>query len=111
MSFEERLYQLLDAQDIFLKNKRITMNHRLSKIKDKQASIDAIDYKPDRKIDKAQIQSLAQLNFIRSNQNVIITGKTGTGVAGGTNFGSFMNGQALVLGFFHYRLCQFPLCR
>ena len=24
MSFEERLYQLLDAQEIFLKNKRIT---------------------------------------------------------------------------------------
>lgn len=79
MSFEERLYQLLDAQDIFLKNKRIMMNHRLSKIKDKQASLDAIDYRADRKIDKAQIQSLAQLNFIRSNQNVIITGKTGTG--------------------------------
>lgn len=26
MIFEERLYQLLDAQDIFLKNKRIWMN-------------------------------------------------------------------------------------
>jgi DNA replication protein DnaC len=79
MSFEERLYQLLDAQDIFLKNKRITMNHRLSKIKDKQASLDAINYKADRNIDKAQIQSLAGLNFIRSSQNIIITGKTGTG--------------------------------
>jgi DNA replication protein DnaC len=79
MSFEERVYQLLDAQEIFLKNKRITMNHRLSKIKDKQAALDAIDYKPDRRIDKAQIQSLAQLNFIDAKQNVIITGKTGTG--------------------------------
>ncbi len=79
MSFEERVYQLLDAQEIFLKNKRITMNHRLSKIKDKQAALDAIDYKPDRRIDKAQIQSIAQLNFIDAKQNVIITGKTGTG--------------------------------
>jgi len=79
MSFEERVYQLLDAQEIFLKNKRITMNHRLSKIKDKQAALDAIDYKPNRKIDKAQIQSLAQLNFIDAKQNIIITGKTGTG--------------------------------
>ena len=79
MSFEERVYQLLDAQEIFLKNKRITMNHRLSKIKDKQAALDAIDYKPDRRIDKAQIQSLSQLNFIESKQNIIITGKTGTG--------------------------------
>ena len=55
------------------------MNHRLSKIKDKQAALDAIDYRPDRRIDKAQIQSLAQLNFIDAKQNVIITGKTGTG--------------------------------
>lgn len=79
VSFEERLYQLLDAQEIFLKNKRIIMNHRLSKIKDKQAALDAIDYRPDRRIDKAQIQSLSQLNFIESKQNIIITGKTGTG--------------------------------
>jgi len=79
MSFEERLYQLLDAQEIFLKNKRITMNHRLSKIKDKHASLDAIDYRPQRRIDRAQIHSLAQLNFIDARQNIIITGKTGTG--------------------------------
>jgi DNA replication protein DnaC len=79
MSFEERLYQLLDAQDLFLKNKRIAMNHSLSKIKDKQASLDAIEYLPQRNLDKAQIQSLSQLNFIDAKQNIIITGKTGTG--------------------------------
>jgi DNA replication protein DnaC len=79
MSFEERLYSLLDAQEIFLKNKRIIMNHRLSKIKDKQAALDALDYKTDRNLDRSQIQSLAQLNFINAKQNIIITGKTGTG--------------------------------
>ena len=79
MSFEERLYQLLDAQDLFLKNKRITMNHRLSKIKDKQATLDAIEYNPQRHLDKTQIQSLSGLNFINAKQNIIITGKTGTG--------------------------------
>ena len=46
MSFEERVYQLLDAQEIFLKNKRITMNHRLSKIKDERnAQIQEIESK------------------------------------------------------------------
>lgn len=79
MSFEERLYQLLDAQDIFLKDKRITSNRRLSKIKDKQACIEDIDYIAKRTINKSQIHSLAALNFIRSHQNIIITGKTGTG--------------------------------
>ena len=79
LSFEDRLYQLLDAQDIFLRNKRIVMNHRLSKIKDKQAALDALDYTPSRKINKTQILSLAALNFIHAKQNIIITGKTGTG--------------------------------
>ena len=79
LSFEDRLYQLLDAQDIFLRNKRIVMNHRLSKIKDKQAALDAIDYTPSRKINRTQILSLAALNFIHAKQNIIITGKTGTG--------------------------------
>jgi len=79
LPFDERLYQLLDAQDIFLRNKRITMNHRLSKIKDKQAAIDAIDFNPRRKINKSQILSLASLGFINAQQNIIITGKTGTG--------------------------------
>jgi len=79
LPFDERLYQLLDAQDIFLRNKRIVMNHRLSKIKDKQAALDAIDFNPRREINKSQILSLASLNFINAKQNVIITGKTGTG--------------------------------
>jgi DNA replication protein DnaC len=79
IGFDDRLYQLLDAQDIFLKNKRIAMNHRLSRIKDKQAAIDAIDFNPSRKINKEQIHSLAALNFIHTKQNIIITGKTGTG--------------------------------
>ena len=79
MSFEERLFQLLDAQDLFLRNKRIHMNHRLSKIKDKQAALDAIDYRSDRNLNKVQVKTLAQLNFISAKQNVIITGKTGCG--------------------------------
>jgi len=79
LSFQDRLFQLLDAQDIFLKNKKIQMAFKLSKIKDKQASIDAIDFDSKRKINKAQIHALAALNFIHAKQNIIITGKTGTG--------------------------------
>ena len=79
MSFEDRLSQLLDAQDIFLRNKRIAMAFKLSKIKGNQAAINAIDFAPRREINKSQILSLAALNFINAHQNIIITGKTGTG--------------------------------
>ena len=79
LGFEERLYQLLQAQDVFLNNKRISMNLKLSKIKNKQALLEELDYDPKRKINKAQILSLATMHFLRSRQNIIINGKTGTG--------------------------------
>ena len=44
ISFEDRLYQLLDAQDIFINNKKVSMNLKLSKIKDKQALLENLDY-------------------------------------------------------------------
>jgi DNA replication protein DnaC len=79
LSFEERLYQLLNAQEVFLSNKRTDMNLKLSKIKNKQALIENIDYDPKRKINKAQILSLASMDFVRAHQNVVINGKTGSG--------------------------------
>jgi DNA replication protein DnaC len=77
--FEERLYQLLQAQDLFLNNKRVSINLKLSKIKNKHALLEDLDYNPRRNINKAQILSLASMDFIRSRQNIIINGKTGTG--------------------------------
>jgi DNA replication protein DnaC len=79
LSFDERLYNLLEAQDIFLHNKRIKTNLRASKIKDKQAAVEDIDYNIKRKLDKQIIKSLITMDFIRNYQNIIITGKTGTG--------------------------------
>jgi len=79
LTFEDRLYNLLDAQDIFLQNKRIVMNSRLSRIKDKQAAVEELDYTPKRNLNKTQILSLVTMDFIRGKQNIIITGKTGTG--------------------------------
>ena len=79
LAFEERLFQLLDAQSLYLRNKTIQMNRKLSKIKDKYAAIEEIEFIAKRELDKSLIRSLATLNFIRSHQNIIMTGKTGTG--------------------------------
>ncbi len=48
VSFDERLFSLLDAQALFLANKRIAMNRKLSKIKNKSACITK-DQLPSRK--------------------------------------------------------------
>lgn len=79
LNFEERLYNLLEAQEIYLHNKRVATNLRASKIKDKQASVEDIEYSVNRMIDKQSLQSLITMDFIRNHQNIIITGKTGTG--------------------------------
>jgi len=79
LGFDERLYNLLEAQEIFMHNKRIATNLRQSKIKDKQAALEEIEYHSRRKLSKIVIKDLANMNFIRNHQNIIITGKTGTG--------------------------------
>ena len=56
LSFDERIYNLLEAQEIYLDNNRISINLRLSKIKDKQASLEDIEYSVKRKIDKSVIK-------------------------------------------------------
>ena len=79
LSFEERLYNLLEAQEIFLLNKKIVANLKASKIKNKSAAVEDIDYSARRKIDRQTLQALITMDFIRNHQNIIITGKTGTG--------------------------------
>lgn len=79
LSFNEKLYNLLESQELFLHNRKIFMNSRMSKIKDKQATLELIEYKQSRGLNKEQIQSLSSMDFIRNYQNIIITGKTGTG--------------------------------
>ena len=48
-------------------------------IKDKKALVEQIDYSTRRKLDKTNMLSLITMDFIRARQNIIITGKTGTG--------------------------------
>ncbi len=57
LSFDERLYNLLEAQEISIHNKKIATNRRSSKIKDKQAAVEDIEYSAKRRIDKQTMQS------------------------------------------------------
>jgi len=79
LSFNEKLYNLLEAQEIHQHNRRIKLNFNISKIKDKQATLEDLVYKQTRGLNKEQILGLANMDFVRNYQNIIITGKTGTG--------------------------------
>lgn len=79
LSFNEKLYNLLESQDTFQHNRKIQMNFKMSKIKDKQAVLENIVYKSSRGLNKEQVLGLSNMDFIRNYQNIIVTGKTGTG--------------------------------
>jgi len=78
-SFEQRLFQLFEAELNQRQDKRIKRFLNQAKLKDKLASLDQIKYLPKRKIDKSVVSSLASCDYINNNQNVLITGATGTG--------------------------------
>jgi len=78
LSFEERFALLVDRQVTYQderKMKRLLLNARL-KI---NACIEDIDYKTPRGIDKSVILRLANCDWIKNAQNIIITGPTGAG--------------------------------
>jgi len=79
LSFEERLYHLFEAEINQRQNKRMKRMLTLAKLKDSSASLDQIQYLPKRKLDKSQILSLANCEFIDKFQNILLTGATGTG--------------------------------
>ena len=79
LSFEERLYHLFEAEINQRQDKRIKRMLSIAKLKDSSASLEQIQYLAKRKLDKSQILSLANCDFINKFQNILLTGATGTG--------------------------------
>src|SRR4030067_2550880 len=81
LSFEERFGMLVERQWNWKENKRLKGLLRDAKLK-LQACIEDIDYRTPRGLEKSVILCLASCNWIRSHQNLLISGPTG----GGTTF-------------------------
>lgn len=79
LSFEERLFHLFEAEINLRQDKRIKRMLTQASFKDQTASLDMIQYLPKRKLPKSLILSLANGDFITKNQNILLTGATGTG--------------------------------
>ena len=95
LSFEERLAILVEREAVTRDNKRLTTRLRNAKLRH-QASIEDIDYKHPRNLDKKMIKSLATCAWLQDKHNLIITGATGTGK---TYLGCALAQQACRLGF------------
>jgi DNA replication protein DnaC len=79
LSFEERLALLVD-REIYCRNERkLTRLLQQAHLKHAQATIEDIDTKPDRGIDRQAVMTLALGNWVSAGQTVLITGATGVG--------------------------------
>lgn len=78
LSFEERLGLLVDCEVTARENRRLGRYLRTAKFRD-PACVEDIDYRQHRGLNKSQIASFASSDWIRKQQNICITGPTGTG--------------------------------
>ena len=78
LSFEERFGLLVDYQMTAIENKR--MRNRLKNARLRlSASIEDLDFRSGRSLDRSTVMSLAQNQWVKNHHNILITGPTGTG--------------------------------
>jgi len=78
LSFEDRLGLLVDREVTLRKDRRQTQLLRQAKLR-LQASIEDLDFRSPRGLDRSVILRLASCDWIRHHQVVLINGATGTG--------------------------------
>jgi DNA replication protein DnaC len=78
LSFEDRLSLLIDAEQSERMNYRYAQRLRWAKL-GQSASMEDVDQRTPRGIDKGLLSKLNDLSFIRDKLNVLITGPTGVG--------------------------------
>jgi len=76
--FMDRLALLMDREFIERENKRIASRLREAKLR-QSASIEDLDFKTPRKLDRTLILKLGEGAWVSQHQNVLITGPTGVG--------------------------------
>jgi DNA replication protein DnaC len=79
LSFDERFAMLVDREHAWRENRRVSRLLREAKLKSSQACMEDVRYGDGRKLDRALIAQLSSCQWIRAQQNLILTGATGCG--------------------------------
>jgi len=78
LSFEERLGMLVDREADVRKNRQMTLRLRKASLR-QDASVEDIDFRHPRNLDRSVVLSLATCRWIGGHRNCLITGPTGAG--------------------------------
>lgn len=79
LGFDERIGMMADAEWFSRENNRIKKLTREANLRLSKACFADIDYRPSRKLDRANVARLTDFAWVNENKNMIITGATGTG--------------------------------
>jgi len=79
LSFEERLGILVDAEWTKRQSNKLDRYIINARFAEPQASIEAIDYHPDRKLEKAEMIRLSMCKFIDEKHHIILESASGNG--------------------------------
>ena len=78
LSFDERFALLVDSELTQRQNRRLQRLLNIARLRHK-ACVEEIDYQSKRGLNRSQVVSLINCEWIRMGQNLHITGPTGTG--------------------------------
>ncbi|MCR1989647.1 ATP-binding protein, partial [Blautia coccoides] len=79
LGFEERFSLIVDAEWNRRQANKLNKLIRDSAFSENTASIEAIEYLPDRKLDKSQILRFATCKYIDDGHHIILSGASGSG--------------------------------
>jgi DNA replication protein DnaC len=78
LSFEERFGLLVDQEVTERKNRQVRLRLKKARLR-MTASLEDLDYRSPRGVDKALILELGSCRWVEQHQNVLVTGPTGVG--------------------------------
>lgn len=78
LSFEERFALLIDRELNYRDSKRFARRLKVAKLR-QAATLEDVDYQHPRGLDRATMQSLSSLAWLKDKRNLLISGPTGVG--------------------------------
>lgn len=78
LSFDERLGVLVDREAEVRDSRRLALRLRAAKLR-QEATLEDIDFRTPRGLDRSVIMNLAQAGWVTAKHNILISGPTGAG--------------------------------
>jgi DNA replication protein DnaC len=77
--FDTRLGLMMEAETSQRETRKIERLLKAAKLRESEATLENIEFKASRGLDRNEVMTLGECEWLRRRQNIIITGATGTG--------------------------------